>query len=220
VESNVQNDKSKLKRKAIATAVAAITVGGAFGASAIASAPEAGGQSKGGDPVAKTMLEASVEVPQTRDRYREVYGEAEKLDIEPKRNLAKSDSAAPSELHSEAFIIRAGVTGEKALRKAKERKERARERRQKKAAEAYGTPASVGVDQATLDSIAACESGGDPTAVDPSGTYRGKYQFDMGTWASVGGSGDPAAAPEAEQDYRAALLLSQAGSSPWPVCGS
>ena len=55
--------------------------------------------------------------------------------------------------------------------------------------------------------------------VDASGTYRGKYQFDMSTWASVGGSGDPAAAPEAEQDYRAALLMSQAGSSPWPVCG-
>ena len=76
-----------------------------------------------------------------------------------------------------------------------------------------------GVSQGTLDSIAACESGGDPTAVDSSGTYRGKYQFDTGTWASVGGSGDPAAAPEAEQDYRAALLYSQSGSSPWPICG-
>ena len=59
----------------------------------------------------------------------------------------------------------------------------------------------------TLDSIAACESGGDPSAVSPDGTYRGKYQFDYGTWASVGGSGDPAAAPEAEQDYRAAASL-------------
>jgi hypothetical protein len=76
-----------------------------------------------------------------------------------------------------------------------------------------------GVSQATLDSIAACESGGDPTAVDSSGTYRGKYQFDTGTWASVGGSGDPAAAPAAEQDYRAALLYSRSGSSPWPICG-
>jgi soluble lytic murein transglycosylase-like protein len=77
-----------------------------------------------------------------------------------------------------------------------------------------------GVSQSTLDAIAACESGGDPTAVDSSGTYYGLYQFDTGTWASVGGSGDPAAAPEAEQDYRAALLYSQAGSSPWPICGS
>jgi hypothetical protein len=77
----------------------------------------------------------------------------------------------------------------------------------------------AGVSQATLDSIASCESGGDPTAVSSDGSYRGKYQFDYGTWASVGGSGDPAAAPEQEQDYRAALLYAQSGSSPWPVCG-
>lgn len=76
-----------------------------------------------------------------------------------------------------------------------------------------------GVSIATLESIAACESGGDPTIVSSDGSYRGKYQFDFGTWESVGGSGDPAAAPEAEQDYRAALLYSRSGSSPWPICG-
>ena len=83
----------------------------------------------------------------------------------------------------------------------------------------YPTPESVGVSSATLDAIASCESGGDPTAVSADGAYRGKYQFDYGTWASVGGSGDPAAAPEAEQDYRAALLYARGGSSPWPICG-
>ena len=76
-----------------------------------------------------------------------------------------------------------------------------------------------GVTMATLESIASCESGGDPEAVSPEGTYRGKYQFDQGTWESVGGHGDPAQAPEAEQDYRAALLLSESGTSPWPICG-
>jgi hypothetical protein len=76
-----------------------------------------------------------------------------------------------------------------------------------------------GVSMATLESIASCESGGDPAAVSAGGTYRGKYQFDFGTWESVGGHGDPAAAPEDEQDYRAALLYSRSGSSPWPVCG-
>ena len=76
-----------------------------------------------------------------------------------------------------------------------------------------------GVSQETLDAIGACESGGDPTAVSSDGTYRGKYQFDYGTWESVGGTGDPAAAREQEQDYRAALLYSRSGSSPWPVCG-
>lgn len=72
---------------------------------------------------------------------------------------------------------------------------------------------------ATLEAIAACESGGDPTAVSADGTYRGKYQFDYGTWESVGGTGDPAAAPEWEQDERAAELYRRSGSSPWPICG-
>jgi hypothetical protein len=70
-----------------------------------------------------------------------------------------------------------------------------------------------------LEAIAACESGGDPHSIGGGGAFRGKYQFTYGTWASVGGSGDPAAAPEAEQDKRAQMLLEKSGSSPWPVCG-
>ena len=70
-----------------------------------------------------------------------------------------------------------------------------------------------------LEAIAACESGGDPGAIGGGGLYRGKYQFDFQTWASVGGGGDPAAAPEAEQDMRAAMLYERAGAAPWPVCG-
>jgi soluble lytic murein transglycosylase-like protein len=98
------------------------------------------------------------------------------------------------------------------------RVERRRERRQQRAEQATPSVADLGVSQATLDAIAACESGGDPTAVNAAG-YYGKYQFDLGTWASVGGSGNPAEAPEAEQDYRAALLYQRAGASPWPNCG-
>jgi hypothetical protein len=77
-------------------------------------------------------------------------------------------------------------------------------------------PASTA--SAPLAAIAACESGGDPAADTGNGFY-GKYQFTMATWQSVGGTGNPAAAPEAEQDRRAARLYAQAGSSPWPVCG-
>ena len=39
-----------------------------------------------------------------------------------------------------------------------------------------------------------------------------------GTWRSVGGRGDPAKASEAEQDYRAWLLLRRTGGSAWPNC--
>ncbi len=71
---------------------------------------------------------------------------------------------------------------------------------------------------APLQAIAACESGGDPSTNTGNGFY-GKYQFTQATWQSVGGTGNPAAASEAEQDRRAAQLYAQSGSSPWPVCG-
>jgi hypothetical protein len=78
----------------------------------------------------------------------------------------------------------------------------------------------LGVPRAHLEEIADCESHGDPRAVSGDGLYRGKYQFHRGTWASMGGRGDPARAPELEQDIRAAALIKASGSSPWPNCGS
>ena len=69
-----------------------------------------------------------------------------------------------------------------------------------------------------LQAIAACESGGNPSTDTGNGFY-GKYQFTQETWQAVGGTGNPAAAPEAEQDRRAAQLYAQAGPSQWPVCG-
>jgi peptidoglycan hydrolase-like protein with peptidoglycan-binding domain len=73
---------------------------------------------------------------------------------------------------------------------------------------------------ATLERIAQCESGGDPRALSPDGTYRGKYQFDRQTWQAMGGHGDPARASEAEQDRRALALYRDRGTSPWPACGA
>lgn len=84
---------------------------------------------------------------------------------------------------------------------------------------ATGSSSSSAPASGALESIAACESGGDPGAVGGGGQYRGKYQFDQGTWASVGGSGDPAAASESEQDSRAAALVAQQGTVAWPNCG-
>ncbi len=87
-----------------------------------------------------------------------------------------------------------------------------REKRQAAAAPAVAIPPQ-------LEAIAACESGGDPTAVSADGTYHGKYQFSVETWAAMGGSGLPSQAPEAEQDMRAAMLYAQSGPGQWPVCG-
>ena len=71
---------------------------------------------------------------------------------------------------------------------------------------------------AVMAKIAECESGGDPTAVSPSGEYRGKYQFSLQTWESLGGTGDPAEADENTQDMFAAGLYPQRGLAPWPAC--
>ena len=83
--------------------------------------------------------------------------------------------------------------------------------------EAASTGVSSGA-AATLRRIALCESGGNPRAVSASGRYRGKYQFDRATWWAMGGTGDPAAAPEATQDRIAAKLLAARGTAPWPSC--
>ena len=66
--------------------------------------------------------------------------------------------------------------------------------------------------------LAQCESSGNPQAINPAG-YYGLFQFDLGTWAAVGGSGLPSDASPAEQLYRAQLLYAGRGASPWPVCG-
>ena len=71
---------------------------------------------------------------------------------------------------------------------------------------------------AILRQIAECESGGNPRAVSPGGTYRGKYQFSRSTWRNLGGTGDPADAPEWLQDRLALKLYRQSGTAPWPNC--
>lgn len=78
--------------------------------------------------------------------------------------------------------------------------------------------ARTGAENLNWAALAQCESGGNPRAVNPAG-YYGLYQFNTGTWRSVGGSGLPSNAPAREQTYRAQLLYKERGSSPWPVCG-
>lgn len=82
-----------------------------------------------------------------------------------------------------------------------------------------GSSSGSGSASSALAAIARCESGGDPTAVSQSGRYRGKYQFSRSTWRALGGTGDPARAPESVQDQMAAKLYAARGTAPWPVCG-
>jgi len=156
---------------------------------------------------------------------------------EDETNVNPTPAADAAQLHEEAQTTvdaKQAAARYDARHKAKaERKAKARKRAKKRAKlarkqAAQGQVATAAPQQQAggstatpghLAAIAACESGGNPSAVGGGGAYRGKYQFDQQTWASVGGSGDPAAAPEAEQDQRAAMLYAKAGSNPWPVCG-
>ena len=82
-------------------------------------------------------------------------------------------------------------------------------------------PTSVhGADDLNWKGLAACESGGRPHVVDPSGTYGGLYQLDSRTWHGLGGSGRPQDASVAEQTLRAKKLYVRRGASPWPHCGA
>ena len=104
-------------------------------------------------------------------------------------------------------------------RRAVLRHERTEGRRRERAAERRRAAEAAAAVPPHLQAIAQCESGGDPSAIGGGGAFRGKYQFTFSTWAAVGGSGDPAQAPEAEQDRRAAMLYEQSGPGQWPVCG-
>ncbi|HYH59824.1 MAG TPA: transglycosylase family protein [Thermoleophilaceae bacterium] len=107
------------------------------------------------------------------------------------------------------------------LRKEARAAKRAAERRvaEKRAARKAAAVPAVAVNP-HLETIAQCESGGDPTAVSPDGMYHGKYQFSVATWQAMGGAGLPSQAPEAEQDMRAQMLYEQSGPGQWPVCGA
>jgi uncharacterized protein YabE (DUF348 family) len=87
-----------------------------------------------------------------------------------------------------------------------------------KARPSTGGSVGGGLDSLNWAALADCESGGNPRAVNPAG-YYGLYQFSLGTWHSVGGSGNPIDNSSSEQTYRAKLLYKRSGAGQWPVCG-
>lgn len=90
-------------------------------------------------------------------------------------------------------------------------------------------PASVllsGPDPTKWAVLCQCESNGNYVITNPSGRYRGAYQFDRSTWNSVAGRHvprlvgiDPATASPADQDAMAFALYIERGARPWPHCG-
>ncbi len=74
-------------------------------------------------------------------------------------------------------------------------------------------------DHLNWSGLAACESGGRPGAVDPSGTYGGLYQFDTHTWHTLGGPAAPGR-PGRGADPPGEEAVRPPGHEPWPHCGA
>jgi hypothetical protein len=72
--------------------------------------------------------------------------------------------------------------------------------------------------RAALNRLGQCENSGQYDTVANNGFY-GRYQFDLGTWRSLGYYNDPATASPAQQDWAAYRLYRQRGTQPWPHCG-
>ena len=71
-------------------------------------------------------------------------------------------------------------------------------------------------------SLPACtwqpESGGNPTAVDPSSGAGGYYQIMPSTWQAYGGTGSPQSAPMSEQTAVAQRIYQSQGRGAWSNC--
>ncbi|MBT6064224.1 MAG: hypothetical protein HOG52_05415 [Actinobacteria bacterium] len=87
-------------------------------------------------------------------------------------------------------------------------------------------PADGGPSDEQWEALRYCEATGDYTAVNPTGRYRGAYQFSTTTWDWIAGlyherlvGVDPAAAAPADQDAMAHSLYHLRGRGQWPVCG-
>lgn len=74
-------------------------------------------------------------------------------------------------------------------------------------------------DSLNWSALAKCESGGNPNIVSSNGLYYGLYQFSVGTWQGVGGTGLPSQASPEEQTARAKMLYNRSGAGQWPACG-
>ena len=74
-------------------------------------------------------------------------------------------------------------------------------------------PASADI----YSSIRQCESGGNYSTNTGNG-YYGAYQFNLGTWESLGYGGLPSQAPAALQDQAARALQARRGWGQWPAC--
>jgi hypothetical protein len=85
------------------------------------------------------------------------------------------------------------------------------------------SPTAAGASTASSSSpLPACtwqpESGGNPSAVNPTSGAGGYYQIMPSTWAAYGGTGAPQNAPMSEQTAIAQKIYDSVGPSAWTNC--
>jgi hypothetical protein len=66
--------------------------------------------------------------------------------------------------------------------------------------------------------VSNCETG-NRNITNPSGKFRGYFQFSLGTWHSIGMAGDPLDYSYEQQKAAAIKLLNRDGAGSWPHCG-
>ena len=189
---------TQTKKNMIRTAAATVLAAGSL--SAVAGSAQAAVELPEFEiDVNRNAIERTIEAAKHRRDYRQAYEQAEKLKVEPE-NAALSTELAPRPPRPAPMRSRRRSARRRSPSSARPSRLASRPRRSRRS-----PPASPVATRRRSPS---------------DGTYRGKYQFDMQTWASQGGSGDPAAASEEEQDYRAALLYSAPAPAPGPSAAS
>ena len=155
-------------------------------------------------------------------RLRDAADRAEQERVE--RERAAREEAARVQQRRDQFLF--AVAAHQAAQRAELERIAAERAAQAEARAAERAASRRSGGSPVLAGLRNCESGGNYGAVNPSGTYRGAYQFSRSTWNSVASKSfphlvgvDPAAAAPADQDAMAQALYSSSGSSPWPVCG-
>ena len=156
---------------------------------------------------------AVVELGETLDAVSAQLADARSALLQAEAQQADAELALTRAKDAEAVLAAANAKAATSAKAAPKAKAAARP----KAAPVVNR--GFGAQEADWEALRQCESGGNYQIVSSTGRYRGAYQFDRATWASMGGTGDPAAAPPAEQDMRAKMLYEQRGARPWPHCG-
>ena len=168
---------------------------------------------------------------EVQDRMAAVAGEHEAKALASARLVAADEFAERAEL--DALLEARQREADREAERARLRAEELRRRE-----EAMSTPGPTttipwdtqphpdGPSDIQWEALRFCEATGNYTAVNPTGKYRGAYQFSRQTWDWIAGlyferlvGVDPAAAVPSDQDRMAQALYDLRGRGQWPVCG-